>query len=198
MVISNEIKQKHQLIKLRSQLNDYRNIWHDHVIKCSVKKMAIQATSKRSVMKTLYFVERDDWSNTFLKKVKYLKSKVDLMGYKGAKIPRGLWLPTVIEHVESIRFVIYQAKSTRKLTTDQLRAFAKKYNYESLNPEDSYFANYLNGRDCKIQVKYNNRTRYYKFTDWAICLYDSKLPKIRKQMDKTLEKESNEPILLIN
>ena len=195
MAISDEIKHKKQLIKLRAKINHMRFIWRNFARKNALMNEVIQATSDRSETKTLYFLERGDWSVSFQIKLKYLQKKIDLLGCEGAKKPKTLWLPTVIEHATTVTFVISQAKSTRKLTIAQARAFAEKYGYKKPNPKFSYTATYLNGRDCNLRVKCKNTVNNYHFTNWAVCLFDGdKLPKI-KRIDNTIGLFPSEPIL---
>ncbi len=180
-------QRKRQTIKLRKLFFDIQNECEEHAKKFALKEKRIQSRSNRSKTKSLYFLERDEWSETFLKKVNALQKKAARLGFKGRKKPRDFWIPTIIEHATKVQFVIYQAKAVRKLSMSQARAFAEKYEFEKLDNTQSYSAEYYNGRDCNIRVEHESLIKYYPFSDFAICLCDSnKTPKIKKRIDHTL------------
>ena len=110
-------------------------------------------------------------------------------------MPRDLWLPTIIEHAISIKFVTYVAKSVKKISLPQTRAFMKKFHKKpNLNAQ---FKISYSGRNHKIRVKHQNSYKYYHFSDIAICICDDrKLPKISNPIDKTLTLFSAKPELL--
>lgn len=175
------------LIKLRNRVISARARWEKIAKKHSVAKRPATGKNERSQAKILYIAHYGKWFDEMKKEILVLQNKIKKAGYVGAKKPRTLWLPTVIENPRKIQLNIYPAQSVRKITAIQARRFIKKAGCETnISRNGQYVLKSFTGRNYKIRVTYGQESNDVRFTEWALCIYhkESSLPPLRRRKEQ--------------
>lgn len=203
-------KAKRKLISLRGKVLNARKRWEKSVQEHRVSVHKITGNSARSPTKKLYVVRSGIWWSKVQTEISNLEFAIAKAGYVGAKKPRTLWLPVVIENATKITLKIYSAKSVRNVSVEQARAFAKKAGCELKQNHDQFSIHSRTGCDYALRVKSKHGIEFYPFPDWAVCLYlaGSHKPEFRKSdkrhdlanhqcaKSSSSEMDLNEPICL--
>lgn len=192
---SSEVSIKRRINKLRNELAVARSRWEFIIGKNCIKKLTAQGNADRSPMKTLYVSVRGDWWEDVQDEMQRFQEKIRRHGYSGSSKPRALWMPTTIINPKNVRLCIYGATSVRTVSKSQATTFARtKSNYSGLIPEcKKYIIRSTGTRNYKLKITSNlDAVTYGGFTDWAICLCESKtsLPKITKGHDLSVSSEA--------
>lgn len=178
---TDDIAINRRLINLRRNVIAARVRWEKLIKEHSKKEVSTVGESDRSKKRTLYLVRSGMWWTEVRKEMLALKVKIKNAGYGDSKKRNEFWLPTVIKNPEKIKLRIYQATSTRNVTAQQARAFAKKAggkierNSESFG-DVSYAIKSNTGRNYKLHATCKNGSHYYSFTEWAVCVCQSGKP----------------------
>lgn len=175
-------KANRKLISLRGKILNARYRWEKSVQEHSSKVLTVSGDAARSPTKKLYIVRSGLWWNQIQTEINNLELAIVKAGYVGAKKPRTLWLPVVIENAIKITLNIYSAKSVRNVSIAQARAFAKKAGCELKQNHDQFSIHSQTGRDYAIRVKSKHGIEIHSFTEWAVCLCQkgSQNPRFRK------------------
>lgn len=163
----------------------------------------MQGDSDRSQKKILYLVTPEIWSEVASDEMDFLKAELDQEKERGHKLPRKVWLPTVIKNAEEVFAKSYEAKSVKKVTLKAARRFALKAGLDKktmdkflIDENEEFWTSTITGRKYKLKVtdSYTYESKIYPFTDWAVCLCTKdSIPSLKKRdkiQKKTLEDHS--------
>ncbi len=169
------------------------------------KDFSMQGESERSLKKILYLVDPETWNEVASDEMRLLKVKLEAAKEGGQKIPRNVWLPTVIENAEKIVAKSYEAKSVKRVTLKSARRFAfkagldiKTINKYLSDENNEFWTSTITGRKYKLKVTNIYGSKIYPFTDWAVCLCTKdSIPDLKKR-DKIQKKilEDHSKIIL--
>lgn len=155
----------------------------------------MQGESDRSQKKLLYLVPPEIWNEVTSDEMDLLKTELDRAKESGHKIPRKVWLPTVIKDAERILAKSYEAKSVKKVSLKSARRFALKAGLDKktidkfLHDEnEEFWTSTVTGRKYKLKVSNMYNNKIYPFTDWAVCLCTKDSIPILKKRDKIQKK----------
>lgn len=175
---------------LRGEIFFARERWKALVVEHAFATRSAVGTAERSRFKKLYFIEPGQWWQEVQEEMERLRGKKENLNLKGSKMPRSIWLPTVIEGAKRITLKIYLARSVRKMPPKKAMESAAETGRKSDRHLVGGKIDSYTGRNYKLHVIRGKRVRLVPFTDWAVCICPKrKLPEL---------KESRLPIELRN
>lgn len=172
------------LKELLRELVDARKRWNDIIVQHLITDRYAQGATLRSPKKTLYLVGYGEWWREIQAEMDAIKKKIAQSGYTGAKRPRTLWMPTVIERARKITLKIYPARSVRTVSRDEAVKFSKKARKSEKLDEgqnNQYEIVSITGRNYRLKITRKTEKIYLPFSEWAVCLCrGGKIPILKK------------------